>query len=104
MLYNFLAKNNPKSKRHNAAPNGSSITPYNPPLRNSEEAPNTVSEPNHVANNAAELNVNGRLRPANIKSPEVFTLFEAQKPITTVNARYVMMENSNNASVRLFEV
>jgi hypothetical protein len=49
-----------------AAPKGSSITEYKPPFKNSEEAPNTVSEPNQVANKADELRSNGRLLPANI--------------------------------------
>jgi hypothetical protein len=43
---------------------------YNPPFRNSDDAPKTVSEPNHVAKRAAVLNTIGRLLPASIKSVE----------------------------------
>jgi hypothetical protein len=56
-------------------------------LRNSEEAPKTVSDPNQVANSADELSTKGKLRPASIKSPEVFTLRAAQYPIKTVSAK-----------------
>ena len=64
--------------RHNAAPKGSSITAYNPPFKNSEDAPNTVSEPNHVAKSAEELSNKGKLLPAKRKSPDVLILRDAQ--------------------------
>src|SRR5690606_11646159 len=95
--YNFLAKKKPKRKRHSAAPNGSSITLYKPPFKNSDDAPKTVSDPNHVANKAAELNRSGKLLPANIKSPVVFTRREAHIPTITVRTRYSMIKpNSKN--------
>jgi hypothetical protein len=78
MEYNLRVMNNPKRSRHKAAPNGSSITEYNPPFRNSDDAPKTVSDPNQVANSAAVLKKIGRLLPASIKSPEFFTRLDAQ--------------------------
>ena len=54
------------------------IHAYNPPFKNSDDAPKTVSEPNQVANSADELKSMGRLRPASMKSLEVFTLRDAQ--------------------------
>jgi hypothetical protein len=90
------AKNTPKSTRHKAAPKGSSITCKNPPFINSEEAPKTVSDPNQVANKAAALSIIGKLLPANIKSPDDFTLLEAQAPTKMVKARYKMIEIKSN--------
>jgi hypothetical protein len=63
---------------------------------NSEDAPNTVSDPNHVAKRADELRRMGRLRPASMKSPDVFTLLEAQYPIRMVMSRYRMIEKRSN--------
>ncbi len=54
------------------------MTEYNPPFKNSDEAPKTVSDPNQMAKSAAELKANGKLLPANIKSPVFLTLREAQ--------------------------
>jgi hypothetical protein len=83
--------------RQRHAPNGSSITPYKPPSRNSAEAPKTVSDPNHVANKAVELSISGKLLPANMKSPEVFTLLDAQYPMKMVSSKYKTIDNSNTS-------
>ena len=53
----------------------------------SAEAPNTVSEPNQVANSADDPRRSGRLRPASIKSLEFRTLRDARNPTRIVRIR-----------------
>jgi hypothetical protein len=97
ILYSFRAKNIPNNNRHREAPKGSSITENNPPSRNWDDAPKTVSEPNQVAKSAEVLSTIGKLLPASMKSPDDLTFLEAHRPIRTVTIRYAMTEVSNNA-------
>jgi hypothetical protein len=95
-------KNIPKRKRQRAAPKGSSITANNPPSRNCADAPKTVSDPNHVAKSADALRKSGRLLPASMKSPDVFTRRDAHTPIRIVIIRYpIIKTRSNDYSVFL---
>ena len=87
-LYSGRATNNPDKNKHKAAPKGSSMTPRNPLPIKAEEAPSTVSEPNHVANSAqATMNI-GKRRPATTKSAAECTRRDAHQPTASVPAKY----------------
>jgi hypothetical protein len=88
ILYSFEAKNIPTSIRQNPAPNGSSTTPFKPEFTNFAGIPNTVSDPNQVANVVVTIMIKGKWRPAMAKSAVFFTLLAATRPIAMVIKRY----------------
>lgn len=79
----MASKKRPTKIKQSDEPKGSATIPPKPSFKKVAGIPNTVSDPNQVANTVAVTIGKGRLWPAAAKSAVFFTRNAAHKPMPT---------------------